>query len=89
MLTEIAPDGTPTALVPLAPDEATGEPRNATGAVVSVEPGSGAVRYAGCQTSVRTVSTWISRPSGSTRNSFGWWSSAASRQSRHSPHPPR
>ena len=29
---------------PLAPDEATGKPRNATGAVVSVEPGTGAVR---------------------------------------------
>ena len=44
VLAEIAPDGTPTGLVPLAPDTTTGEPRNATGAVVSVEPGTGAVR---------------------------------------------
>jgi penicillin-binding protein 1A len=44
VLAEIAPEGTPTGLVPLAPDAATGAPRNATGAVVSVEPGTGAVR---------------------------------------------
>ena len=35
-----------------------------------------------------TVSTWMSRPSGSTTNSFGCLSSSASRQSRHSPQPP-
>ncbi len=44
VLAEVAPPGTPTALVPLAPDAATGAPRNATGAVVSLEPGTGAVR---------------------------------------------
>ena len=44
VLAEIAPEGTPIGLVPLAPDTATGKPRNATGAVVSVEPGTGAVR---------------------------------------------
>jgi penicillin-binding protein 1A len=43
VLAEIAPPGTPTGLVPLAADDA-GTPRNATGAVVSVEPGTGAVR---------------------------------------------
>ena len=32
------------ALVPLAPDPVTGTPRSATGAVVSIEPGTGAVR---------------------------------------------
>jgi penicillin-binding protein 1A len=44
VLAEIAPEGTPTGLVPLAPDTKSGLPRNATGAVVSVEPGTGAVR---------------------------------------------
>ena len=44
VLAEVAPEGTPTALVPIAPDDVTGAPRNATGAVVSVEPGTGAVR---------------------------------------------
>ena len=44
VLREIAPEGTPTGLVPLVPDPVTGTARNATGAVVSVEPGSGAVR---------------------------------------------
>ena len=45
VLAEVAPEGTPTALVPdRAPTRTTGRARNATGAVVSVEPGTGAVR---------------------------------------------
>ncbi len=44
VLAEVAPEGTPPGLVPIDPNELTGEPRNATGAVVSVEPGTGAVR---------------------------------------------
>ncbi len=44
VLAEVAPKGTPTAIVPIAPDPRTGKPRVATGAVVSVEPGTGAVR---------------------------------------------
>ena len=51
---------------------AGGERRSASRIRKTFRPGSGAVRYAGCQTSSRTVSTWMSRPSGSTRNSFGW-----------------
>ena len=75
VLAEIAPDGTPTALVPLAPDEATGEPRNATGAVVSVEPGSGAVRAmvggAGFESEKFNVTTQgVGRSGGSTFKIF-------------------
>ena len=44
VLAEVAPEGTPPGLVPIRADETTGAPRNATGAVVSVEPGTGAVR---------------------------------------------
>ena len=44
VLAEIAPEGTPTGTVPIEPDPDTGKARNATGAVVSVEPGTGAVR---------------------------------------------
>lgn len=44
VLAEVSPEGTPAGLVPIGPDPITGEPRNATGAVVSVEPGTGAVR---------------------------------------------
>ncbi len=44
VLAEVAPEGTPTATVPIAPHPETGVPRFATGAVVSVEPGTGAVR---------------------------------------------
>ena len=44
VLAEVAPEGTPPALVPIAPHPVTGAARNATGAVVSVEPGTGAVR---------------------------------------------
>ena len=45
VLAEIAPEGTPTgARARSPPTTVTGKPRNATGAVVSVEPGTGAVR---------------------------------------------
>ena len=45
MLAEIAPEGTPTGARPArAGSDVSGKPRNATGAVVSVEPGTGAVR---------------------------------------------
>src|SRR3954454_18408941 len=54
----------------------------------TLRPGSGAVRYAWGQTSSRIVSMWMSRPSGSTTNSFGWCSRSARVQSRHSPQPP-
>ena len=51
---------------------AAGDSRSASRITNTLRPGSGAVRYAGCHTSSRIVSTWMSRPSGSTRNSFGW-----------------
>ncbi|MGQ0831206.1 MAG: transglycosylase domain-containing protein [Microthrixaceae bacterium] len=44
VLREVAPPGTPTAIVPIAPNPDTGAARVATGAVVSVEPRSGAIR---------------------------------------------
>jgi membrane peptidoglycan carboxypeptidase len=44
VLAEISPEGTPPGTTPIAADVETGLPRSATGAVVSVEPGSGAVR---------------------------------------------
>ncbi len=44
VLAEVSPEGTPTGITPLAAHPVTGEPRYATGAVVSVEPGSGAIR---------------------------------------------
>lgn len=44
VLAAAAPAGTPAGLVPLAPNPETGAARNATAAVVSVEPGTGAVR---------------------------------------------
>jgi len=44
VLAEAAPEGTPVGVVPIESDPDTGAPRNATGAVVSVEPGTGAVR---------------------------------------------
>ena len=74
VLAEIAPEGTPTALVPLAPDEVTGKPRNATGAVVSVEPGTGAVRAmvggAGFGSEQFNVTTQGGRSGGSTFKVF-------------------
>ena len=75
VLREIAPEGTPTALVPLAPDDVTGKPRNATGAVVSVEPGTGAVRAmvggAGFDSEKYNVTTQgIGRSGGSTFKVF-------------------
>lgn len=44
VLAELAPDGTPEGILPIGDNPDTGEPRVATGAVVSVEPGTGAVR---------------------------------------------
>ena len=44
VLAELAPEGAAPATVPIAPNPETGVPRVATGAVVSVEPGTGAVR---------------------------------------------
>jgi penicillin-binding protein 1A len=74
VLREIAPDGTPDGLVPLAADETTGEPRNATGAVVSVEPGTGAVRAmvggAGFASDQFNVTTQGGRSGGSTFKVF-------------------
>ena len=74
VLREVAPEGTPTALVPLAPDAITGKPRNATGAVVSVEPGTGAVRAmvggAGFGSEQFNVTTQGGRSGGSTFKVF-------------------
>jgi penicillin-binding protein 1A len=74
VLAEVAPEGTPTALVPLAPDDETGTPRNATGAVVSVEPGTGAVRAmvggAGFDSDKYNVTTQGTRSGGSTFKIF-------------------
>lgn len=75
VLAELAPEGTPTALVPIAPDPDTGEPRNATGAVVSIEPGTGAVRAmvggAGFESEKYNVTTQgIGRSGGSTFKIF-------------------
>jgi membrane peptidoglycan carboxypeptidase len=44
VLAGISPAGTPVGETPLAPDKKTGAARYATGAVVSVEPGTGAIR---------------------------------------------
>ncbi|MEQ1787756.1 MAG: transglycosylase domain-containing protein, partial [Acidimicrobiales bacterium] len=74
VLAEVAPEGTPTALVPIAPDETTGAPRNATGAVVSIEPGTGAVRAmvggAGFASDKFNVTTQGTRSGGSTFKIF-------------------
>ena len=48
-----------------------GRSRSASRMMKTLRPGSGGVRYAWCQTSSRIVSMWMSRPSGSTTNSFG------------------
>jgi penicillin-binding protein 1A len=74
VLAEIAPEGTPTGLVPIGPDPDTGTPRNATGAVVSVEPGTGAVRAmvggAGFDEDKYNVTTQGTRSGGSTFKIF-------------------
>ncbi len=75
VLAEIAPDGTPTGLVPIGADPKTGKARNATGAVVSVEPGSGAVRAmvggAGFESEKFNVTTQgVGRSGGSTFKVF-------------------
>ena len=74
VLAEVAPEGTPTALVPIGPDPVTGAARNATGAVVSVEPGTGAVRAmvggAGFENAKFNVTTQGLRSGGSTFKIF-------------------
>jgi len=75
VLAEVAPEGTPLGLVPLTPDGDTGAPRNATGAVVSIEPGTGAVRAmvggAGFATEKYNVTTQgVGRSGGSTFKIF-------------------
>ncbi len=74
VLREVAPPGSPTATVPLDPNPATGEPRVATGAVVSVEPRSGAIRAmvggAGFRDSQFNVTTQGLRSGGSTFKVF-------------------
>jgi membrane peptidoglycan carboxypeptidase len=44
VLAGVSPAGTPPGLTPIDPDPETGAPRTATGVVVSVEPGTGAIR---------------------------------------------
>ncbi|MGH9275420.1 MAG: transglycosylase domain-containing protein, partial [Acidimicrobiales bacterium] len=74
VLAEVAPEGTPTATVPIADNPETGEPRFATGAVVSVEPGSGAVRAmvggSGFEAEKYNVTTQGLRSGGSTFKVF-------------------
>jgi penicillin-binding protein 1A len=74
VLDELAPDGTPVATVPIAPNPETGEPRVATGAVVSVEPSTGAIRAmvggAGFQDNKFNVTTQGLRSGGSTFKVF-------------------
>jgi len=74
VLAEVAPPGTPTAIVPIAPNPETGEPRVATGAVVSVQPGTGAVRAmvggAGFSDNKFNVTTQGLRSGGSTFKVF-------------------
>jgi penicillin-binding protein 1A len=74
VLAEVAPKGTPIATVPIAPNPDTGEPRVATGAVVSVEPGSGAIRAmvggAGFKDNQFNVTTQGLRSGGSTFKVF-------------------
>ncbi|MEO7428199.1 MAG: transglycosylase domain-containing protein [Acidimicrobiales bacterium] len=74
VLAEVAPPGTPPAIVPIAPNPETGAPRVATGAVVSVEPSSGAIRAmvggAGFQDNKFNVTTQGLRSGGSTFKVF-------------------
>ncbi|MFZ6005019.1 MAG: transglycosylase domain-containing protein [Actinomycetota bacterium] len=74
VLGELAPEGTPPAIVPIAPNPMTGEERVATGAVVSVEPRTGAIRAmvggAGFQDSKFNVTTQGLRSGGSTFKVF-------------------
>lgn len=44
VLAEVSPEGTPAGITPIAKDSETGADRYATGVVVSVEPGTGAIR---------------------------------------------
>jgi penicillin-binding protein 1A len=74
VLAELAPPGSPTAVVPIADNPETGEPRFATGAVVSIEPGTGAVRAmvggSGFEAEKYNVTTQGLRSGGSTFKVF-------------------
>ncbi len=74
VLAEVAPKGTPPGVVPIAPNPETGLARVATGAVVSVEPSSGAIRAmvggAGFQDNKFNVTTRGLRSGGSTFKVF-------------------
>lgn len=74
VLAEVAPKGTPVATVPIGPNPETGAPRVATGAVVSVEPDTGAIRAmvggAGFKDNQFNVTTQGLRSGGSTFKVF-------------------
>jgi penicillin-binding protein 1A len=74
VLAEVAPDGAPVGTVPLAKNPDTGVERYATGAVVSVEPGTGAVRAmvggSGFEAEKYNVTTQGLRSGGSTFKVF-------------------
>jgi len=74
VLAELAPEDAPTAVVPIADHPETGEPRFATGAVVSIEPGTGAVRAmvggSGFEAEKYNVTTQGLRSGGSTFKVF-------------------
>src|SRR5690606_15675185 len=78
VLAELAPEGTPTGIIPIAPHPGPGpdegKERYATGAVVSVEPGTGAVRAmvggSGFEENKYNVATQGLRSGGSTFKVF-------------------
>ena len=74
VLAEVAPDGTPPGIVPIGANPETGEERVATGAVVSVEPRTGAIRAmvggAGFKDNKFNVTTQGLRSGGSTFKVF-------------------
>jgi membrane peptidoglycan carboxypeptidase len=79
VLAELSPEGTPVGTTPLGVDRATGEERYATAAVVSVEPGTGAIRsmvggpsFADEQTNIATGrgAAGVGRSGGSTFKVF-------------------
>ncbi|MGH9084054.1 MAG: transglycosylase domain-containing protein [Acidimicrobiales bacterium] len=74
VLAELAPKGSPTAVVPIGANPMTGEARVATGAVVSVEPSTGAIRAmvggAGFTDNKYNVTTQGLRSGGSTFKVF-------------------
>ena len=79
VLAELSPEGTPAGTTPLGVDRATGKARYATAAVVSVEPGTGAIRsmvggpsFADEQTNIATGrgAAGVGRSGGSTFKVF-------------------